>query len=328
MPAVFAYWREFASRYVVAVRTLPNLPPSIPAPPETELQPLVLAPPVMTGGEYLSASVLESLWFVIDTAFRLELSESKVPVEDFLKQKNPAWNLVGRVHFNLAENRKDDESPFAFIATYTHRLSAGAKAQHVPLGRALTEYAGSSNKSRLLSLLLPVKRASETCGWLKEMVESEEIYHPLRWSPSEALQLLNDAPLLESAGVIVRVPSRWRSARPPRPKVTAKVGEESPIGVGVEAMLDFTVEVTLDGERLTETEINSLLASSSGLQFVRGRWVEVNRDKLARLLEQFKTAERTAADTGLSFGYAMRLLSGAETPGDHLADEEALEWSG
>jgi superfamily II DNA or RNA helicase len=327
MPAVFGYWREFASGYAVTVRTLPNLPPSVPAPPETELQPLVLAPPVMTGAEYLSAAVLKSLWLEIDAAFRIELSESELPVEDFLKQKNPAWNLVGRVHFNLAENRKDDELPFAFIATYTHRLSAAAKAQHVPLGEALTEYAGSANKSRLLSLLLPVKRAAETCGWLEEMVRSEEIYHPLRWSPSEALQLLNDMPLLESAGVIVRVPGRWRSTRPPRPKVTGKVGDESPAGVGVEAMLDFKVEVTLDGERLTEAEINALLASSSGLQFVRGRWIEVDRDKLAKLLEQFKTAERTAAQTGLSFGYAMRLLSGAETPGDDLVDEETLEWS-
>jgi non-specific serine/threonine protein kinase len=327
LPAVFAYWREFASRYVIAVRTLPTLPSSIPPPPESELQPLVLAPPVMTGAEYLSAFVLESLWSEIDAAFRHELSESKRSVEDFLKQKNPAWNLVGRVHFNLAENRKDDQLPFAFLATYTHRLSSRAKAQHVPLGRALTEYAGSANKSRLLSLLLPVQRAAQNCPWLREMVDSGELYHPLRWSPTEALQLLNDMPLLESAGVIVRVPGRWRSTRPPRPKVTAKVGEESPVGVGVEAMLDFKVDVTLDGERLTEAEIAALLASSSGLQFVRGRWVEVDRDKLAKLLEQFKTAERTAADTGLSFGYAMRLLSGAEAPGDGLADEETLEWS-
>src|SRR5262245_47585315 len=114
MPAVFAYWREFASRFVVAVRTLSSLPASIPPPSEAELQPLVLAPPVMTGAEYLSSSVLESLWSEIDETFRLELSESGLQVEDFLKQKNPAWNLVGRVHFNLAENRKDDESPFAF----------------------------------------------------------------------------------------------------------------------------------------------------------------------------------------------------------------------
>ena len=330
LPAVFAYWREFASNYVIAVRTLPDLPSSILPPSEAELQRYVLAPPLMTGAEYLTASLLQSLWTEIDDAFRSELSASKLSVEDFLKQKNPAWNLVGRVHFNLAENRKDAESPFAFLATYTHRLSGKAKAQHIPLGHALTEYAGSANKSRLLSLLLPVKRASEKCVWLREMVDSGEIYHPLRWSPSEALQLLNDVPLLEEAGVIVRVPSRWRSTLPLRPRVSAKVGEEPAVGVGVEAMLDFQVEVTLDGEPLTEAEIVALLANSSGLQFVRGRWVEVDRDKISRLLEQFKAAEQAAADTGLSFGHAMRLLAGAETPGDgagDTSDESARGWS-
>ena len=69
----------------------------------------------------------------------------------------------------------------------------------------------------LLSLLLPVQRASEECGWLKAMVDAGEIYHPLRLSPSEALQLLNDMPLLESAGVIVR-------DRPGRGLVRASVG--------------------------------------------------------------------------------------------------------
>jgi hypothetical protein len=38
------------------------------------------------------------------------------------------------VHFNLAENPKDAEAPFAFLATYTPRLSAQARAQHLPLG--------------------------------------------------------------------------------------------------------------------------------------------------------------------------------------------------
>jgi hypothetical protein len=49
--------------------------------------------------------------------------------------------VVGRVHFNLAENRKDEQAPFAFLATYTHRLSGHGKAQHLPLGQALREYA-------------------------------------------------------------------------------------------------------------------------------------------------------------------------------------------
>jgi non-specific serine/threonine protein kinase len=35
------------------------------------------------------------------------------------------------MEFILAENRKDMEAPFAFLATYTSRLSAHGKAQHL-----------------------------------------------------------------------------------------------------------------------------------------------------------------------------------------------------
>jgi superfamily II DNA or RNA helicase len=333
MPAVFAYWREFASRYVVAVRTLPRVEtgaavPPVPPPPPHEFDSFVLAPPAMVGAEYLTPGVLQSLWLDLDAAFRSELAEADVGIEEFLKSKHPAWNLVGRVHFNLAENRKDEEAPFAFLATYTHRLSASAKAQHMPLGRALTEYAGAANKQRLLSLLLPVQRAAEQSAWLKAMVDSGEIFHPLRWTPDEAFQLLKDIPALESAGVIVRVPSAWANARPLRPKVRATVGGKPPAGVGVEALLDFQMDITLDGESLTEAEIAALVAGSSGLHFVRGRWVEVDREKLAGLIEQFRAAEKAAAADGLSFADAMRLLAGAEAPGGGAAlDEETQAWS-
>ena len=172
--------------------------------------------------------MLHALWQELDSAFWRELSESKCGVQDFLKRRNPAWNLVGRVHFNLAENRKDEDAPFAFLATYTTRLSAHAKAQHLPLGQALREYAGVANKDRLLSLLLPVQRATANCPWLKDMVDAGEIFHPMRWSPHEATRMLRDVPQLESAGVVVRMPAAWRANRPPRPQVTAKVGGSAP----------------------------------------------------------------------------------------------------
>jgi hypothetical protein len=161
LPPVFSYWREFGACYVTALCTQPDTEvplqkARVPTPPDTELNRLVLAVPPMTGAEYLTAEVLQAFWQELDAAFGIELAESKYGVQDFLKQRNPAWNLVGRVHFNLAENRKDEEAPFAFLATYTTRLSAHAKAQHLPLGQALREYAGAANKDRLLSLLLPV----------------------------------------------------------------------------------------------------------------------------------------------------------------------------
>lgn len=332
LPPAFHYWREFGAWYVTALCTQPDIDvPSrslhVPEPPAVELDRLVLAAPPMTGAEYLTEEVLRALWRELDAAFLVELAESKLGVQDFLKRRNPAWNLVGRVHFNLAENRKDQDSPFAFLATYTTRLAANSKAQHLPLGKALSEYAGAANKGRLLSLLLPVQRAAETCPWLAALVDEGEIFHPLRWTPAEAIQLLRDVPQLESAGVVVRMPASWRANRPPRPQVSARIGGKKPAGLGQDALLDFQMEVTLDGERLTAAEIRELLEKSDGLALVRGRWVEVDRERLSRMLEHFHEVEHTAAEKGLSFREAVRLLAGADSATGGVEADAREEWS-
>ncbi|HTX35307.1 MAG TPA: DEAD/DEAH box helicase [Bryobacteraceae bacterium] len=331
LPPVYSYWSEFGARYVTALCTQPDLEAlrknlHVPKPPDEDFQWMALTAPPMTGAEYLTAAVLGALWEELDAAFGVELAESGKGIQEFLKRRNPAWNLVGRVHFNLAENRQDPESPFAFMATYTTRLSQQAKAQHAPLGQALREYTGATNKDALLSLLLPVQRASETCPWLKSMVDAGEIFHPLRWSPAEAMQLLRDVPQLEAAGVVVRMPAGWRGKRPPRPRVRGAVGGKAPSGVGRDALLDFRMEVTLDGEALTAAEIRELLAQSDGLALVRGRWVELDREQLNRMMERFREIERTAAGSGLSFGEAMRLVAGADVEGD-TAETATGDWS-
>jgi superfamily II DNA or RNA helicase len=331
LPATLSFWREFAALYMTSVCSRPanasesyNFP--VPA-PHSELDEFVLSAPPMIGAEYLSAAVLGNLWQELDRAFQDELSEAKCGVEEFLKRRNPAWNLVGRVHFNLAENRKDEEAPFAFLATYTTRLSAHAKAQHLPLGQALREYAGARNRERLLSLLLPVQRAGESCPWLKAMVDAGEIFHPLRWLPAQAMQLLRDVPQLESAGVIVRMPAAWRANRPPRPQVIATVGGKPPSGLGRDALLDFRLEVVLDGERLTQSEVHELLSKSDGLALVRGRWVEIDAQKLSRTLARFAEIERKAAAQGVSFQEAMRLVAGADTAGNGDSASQNAVWA-
>ncbi|HLJ44889.1 MAG TPA: DEAD/DEAH box helicase [Bryobacteraceae bacterium] len=329
LPPLFAWWREFAARYVTLLCTheAGDGGVHVEAPSTGELEAISFAAPPMPGAEYLTASVLDALWREMDAAFATELSESKLDLQTFLKQRNPAWNLVGRVHFNLAENRKDTNAPFAFLATYTTRLSAKAKAQHLPLGQALREYAGAANKKRLLSLLLPVQRAAESCPWLKTMVDAGEIFHPLRWTSSEARQLLTDVPQLEAAGVVVRMPAAWRGNRPPRPRVTGIVGGKPPSGIGREALLDFQMAVTLDGEALTAAEIKELLAQSDGLALVRGRWVELNSEHLKQMIDRFQDAERTAQESGVAFAEAMRLLAGANVTAADAAVEEAAEWA-
>ena len=332
LPPVLSYWREFAGRYVTVLCALPGIgegraKPPVPAPANIDLERMAFAVPPMAGAEYLTTAVLTDLWHRIDAAFDAELALANLSVQEFLKGRHPAWNLVGRVHFNLAENRKDEEAPFAFLATYTTRLSIAAKAQHLPLGKALQEYSGATNRERLLSLLLPVQRAAEQCPWLKAMVDTGEIYHPLRWTPAQALAFLKDVPALEGAGVVVRMPASWSKNRPAHPRVKVTVGGNAPSQVGLDALLDFQMQVTLDGETLSKAELKLLLAQSEGLAFIRGRWVEVDRDRLVRTLEQFEAIERRAADEGLSFSEAMRLLAGGGLGDDAAADAAAVDWS-
>src|SRR3981081_2478863 len=315
LPPLFVWWRDFAALYVGSLCLhasgleaeervkLPN----IPAPTAAELSSLVLTAPIMAGAEYLTEEVLLALWDEMERAFAASLAAAKVGLQAYLSTLNRAWNLVGRVHFNLAENRRDPDQPFAFMATYTTRLSAQAKAQHVPLGQALREYAGAANRDKLLSLLLPVQRAAEHCAWLKPMMDAGDIFHPLRWGP----RFLQSVPELESAGVVVRMPVSWRASRPARPRVTATVGSRAPSAVGLDGLLDFQMGVMLDGEPLTKAEVATLLAGTENLVLLRGQWVEVDRARLQRTMEQFHAAEELAIRGGLTFAEAMRMLAGA-----------------
>lgn len=331
LPPALAWWREFAGRYMAALCALPETenekPGRIDAPAHNKLEALIADAPPMDGAEYLTVTVLRNLWTALDAALHEELAAAAGSLKEFLHRRSPAWNLVGRVHFNLAENRSDDEAPFAFLATYTTRLSAHGKAQHPPLAQALREYAGAKNKTQLLALLSPVQRVAEQSAWIKTLVDAGDIYHPLRWTADEALRLLNDAPRIEAAGVVVRVPGTWRTGRPSRPVVQATVGAKPPSQLGAAALLDFDVEVTLDGERLTAAEIRRLLAGTEGLQLVRGRWIEVDQQKLGRLIERFESIGKVAAADGLSFVEAIRLLAGADGAADGAAATADRDWS-
>ena len=327
LPPVLVWWRDFAARYVagLCLRSSDSAF-TVPPPDGGELATLLLTAPMMPGAEYLNPDVLQALWAEVGTAVAASLAAAGMDLQTYLKSLNPAWNLVGRVHFNLAENRRDPDLPFAFLATYTTGLSAKGTAQHVPLGQALSEYSGTANRDKLLSLLVPVQRAAETCGWLKVMVDAGEIFHPLRWGVGEASRFLVSAPELESAGVIVRMPATWRANRPARPRVTATIGAGAPSATGLDGLLDFQVDVTLEGEPLSEEEIAALLAGTEALVLLRGQWVEVDRDGLERAMRQFKEAEALAAESGLSFAEAMRMLAGA-TITENGKDNDVADWS-
>jgi hypothetical protein len=335
LPPGLAFGREFGRNYLTRLCHTPGLEDGtelgpVPVPDSAELAEIAMSVPAIRGAEYLTPELLAGWWTDLDVLVREEIANTAGGPQAYLREKNPVWRLVGRVTFHLAENKRDPEHPFAFLATYTGKMTAHAKVLHQPLGRALQEYAGARDRSALLSLLTPVQRAAEKAPWVKKLVESGDVYHPLAWTPRHAYQFLKDVPLLEQSGLIVRVPNWWKATRPPRPVVNVSVGTNEKSKIGLNALIDFKVGVTLEGQELSEEEL-AQIQSSSGLVLLKNKWVEVDRDQLDQALKHWKKVEQDAKGGEVSFFEGMRLLAGASLETDATAagaPASSREWTG
>jgi non-specific serine/threonine protein kinase len=328
-----SYWRDFGQSFVArACGALDPTDPkslAVPDPDPDEIAAFVQAAPPMRGAELITAELLRELWSDMGKALADEAARFKDGVQGYLKEQSSVWNVVGRVCFHLAENKRDPDYPFAFLATYAHKVSRQAKPQHLPLGRALKDYAGARNRQKLLALLAPLSRAAGNSAFIRELVDSGDIYHPLSWTPREAHRFLCETALYEQAGLVVRMPDWWSVKSRPRPRVSVSVGGKAPSKVGMEALLDFDVKLTLDGQALSPEEIEELLSATEGLVLIKGKWVEVDRDKLGEVLGHWRDVQRQAATGAVSFGEAMRMLAGVRLDGDEAdgTGDARPEWS-
>jgi non-specific serine/threonine protein kinase len=337
LPPAAAWWREFGRRYLTQLCHTPDLEqarqiPSLPPPAEGDLAVFIESAPPMRGGEYLTPDLLGALWAGLDELARSEIAHHPQGAGAWLRESHPLWRMVGRVTFHLAENKKHPTHPFAFLATYSSRISSQSRVQHLPLGRALQEYAGAKNKPAMLSLLSPIQKAAETSPVIKDMVDSGLIFKALPWTPGQAYRYLQTVPVCESAGIIVHLPDWWKGGRPPRPQVSVKIGQTRSAGLGADTLLDFSAGMTLEGEPLTDAEWQSLFNAADGLALVRGKWVEVEPEKLKEALAHWKKVEKMARQDGLTFFEGMRLLSGFQPgqagAGAELAAGPERQWAG
>jgi superfamily II DNA or RNA helicase len=335
LPTSISFWQQFAKVFIAEVCKLSglgnqdnhiefNVTFS-----EQEINRLIDQAPFMRGVEHLNQDMANKLWQKLNKAMAEELISFNGSLENYLAAYHSAWNTVGRVCFHLAENKANTEYPFAFMATYTTRLSNTARAQHVPLGRALEEYADAKKKSLLLALLLPVSRSSENSIFLKNLVDTGAIFQPLAWTALDAHRFLKDIPGFEAAGVMIRVPNWWNPKKPPRPSINVAIGNNNVSAVGLDALLDFNVHFALpDGEQITPLEFKTLLENQGQLVQIKGQWVEVDSDKLNQVLSHWQTVERQVKREGLSFAEGLRLLAGVSGQTESaISSTEVAEWS-
>ncbi|GHV26561.1 hypothetical protein FACS1894167_00070 [Synergistales bacterium] len=283
---------------------------------------ILRAMPYGAGAEFVNETWIEGIWRGLSGQFGGEIESFEGTVSEYLHGKNAAMNVVGRVFFHLVENRTD-ECPFAFLSTYS--TGSREKVSHLPLKNALREYEGEQDK--LLALLSTVTKVADKSEFISSLAESGELFSPLRLAEDEAYTFLKEVPLYEECGVVCRIPDWWKKKG--RVRVSVSVGEKAPTLVGMDALLSFDPDIYLGDELMSREEIEALLSQSSGLSLIKGKWVEVDHDRLRAALEAF---DRASATQDVTFAEAMRMQLdiGGELKSEDGADVEITngEWLG
>lgn len=329
LPPEFLFWRSFSRQYFSAIcRQYTQSARKWVSPdcPDTHsLDELRQSAPPMLGLEYLQNPTLIESWSAIDRYARTQVAKHDDGLAGYLRSLDSAWNLIGRVTFHLAENKKNPDAPFAFMATYTVGQSDLGAPTHIPLGQALKQSIEQRDTTKLDELLEPVTRATSTCKLVKELLESRRLFAPQAWGIRNAYDFLSSVPLMEQAGIVVRVPDWWNARKPSRPQVSVRIGSREQSVMSLDASLDFDVNVAIDGQPLNADELKILLANRDGLALLRGKWVQVDQTQLQSALDQWRSL-RSQHVGGIDFLQGMRLLSGA-TIGSDSVEDTARDWS-
>lgn len=306
------YWHHFASEYLKArcLNTMSNADdlPVMEALDDNQLELMLSTVPPMRGAEYLTADTLQSIWRTQDNWLQKQASELG-GFGEFLTQKAPQWHQLGRVCFHLAENKRDTEYPFAFMASYSQTVSDQGKLRYRPLSEALKEYSGAKNKQAMIRLLSPVSHAAENSPLIKDLLDSGDLYHPMVWTADEAYSFLKEIPQYESSGIVLRLPDWWKQRNKIRVGLT--LGDKKQLNVNADSLLDFKLGAALGDESITLRELQRLLKMDDGLIHFKGQWVEVDQTRLQEALTHWEMVALQAEDDGLSFIDGMRLLAGA-----------------
>ncbi|TCO68870.1 DEAD/DEAH box helicase [Marinisporobacter balticus] len=292
-------------------------------PTEDEIVDLLNSVPFVVGLEFINANWIKNIYKNLTEVFANEIKAYRGTVAEFLSEHNAKINVAGRVFFHLVENNLD-AYPFAFLATYSAENSGDKKATHTPLKNALLEYKGQND--RLLKLLSTVSKAAQKSDFISELVESGELFSPLKLTSKEAYIFLKEISLYEECGILCRMPDWWKK-KSNALKLSIKVGEREPAKVGMDALLNFNPELFFGEDQMTEEELRMLLAQTSGLSFIKGKWVEVDHEKLQATLEAYEKAKQLLERGECTIGEAMRMQLNAAELLDIKDDDVSIEVS-
>ncbi len=309
LSASFVFWQKFSKHFIDKLRLTVSLEEMREKQQilvdDVFLAELLFQVPFFQGSEYLNMDCLDFHWSEFVLYFQQTIKKFSGTVEEFLKKYSPDIHLLGKVFFHLTEI-KHAEDHFAFMATYSMDFGKNNKVSHKPLQFALTEF--ESDQDKLIGLLSAVYRAAEKSSFIQNLVDSGELFYPIKFSLPESYQFLQEITLYEDAGILCRIPNWWSSAKKGA-RVTVSLGDKVNNSLlGLESLVNYQAKIMLGDSELTPEEVKEILNQSEGLAQIKGKWVLVDKEKLEQSLKNWEEANDVMSAKNLSMGDALRLF--------------------
>ncbi|MXX17212.1 MAG: DEAD/DEAH box helicase, partial [Gammaproteobacteria bacterium] len=190
------------------------------------------------------------------------------------------------------------------------------------------------------NLLVAMGHAARMCPLLWQGMETS---HPVGVDMDLDMAygfLRNDAPVLESAGFRVLLPSWWTpkgrqrarlrinaSGRSATSDQSGKSGPAQPSSghFALDSVVQFRYELSVGGEAVSPEEWRELVSAKSPLVRFRGEWMELDRDQMARTLALWQEQEDGRGGHAVSIGRMLKEISEANGEITEFVFDEVLD---
>lgn len=243
--------------------------------------------PYVIGAEFVTDAWLTHICQELLAVYNRESATYPGTIKQYINEKNSALHVADKIFFHLVENDNEDY-PFAFMATYSKKPQKGKRTPHTPLSQAIEEYKDQTEV--IVKLIASVIKVSSESKFINGLLESGELFSPIKLTSREAYLFLKEITLYESHGIMCRIPNWWKRKKT-KPAIQMVIGEKKPSHVGLDAIMSLTPKFNVDDQALSKSELEAFLKMAEGIIKYKGKWIEVEHKHIKALLKAFDKIE-------------------------------------
>ncbi len=241
--------------------------------------------PFCVGSENVTVEWIKNILNNLLVVYKNEIKIFDGNVDLYFTNKNKTLVVPSRVYFHMVESPNGD-LPFAFLVTYTTIVDRVIK--HLPLRYALREYSNIEDEFKELTKCL--YKVGKESLFIRNLIQSGEIFSPIYFSTDDAYTFLKEIPLYEKNGIVCRIPNWWKQRNNTTTiKIDIQQKKRDGFGYfGVCNLVNVSPKMKYQGIEITQSEIEDLLITSEGLSLIKGKWIEIDKNKLKSLLDGYE----------------------------------------